>query len=179
MKHFLLISLAPSASLVQMKAGSAPLSGVLWVIAQTLLLAAVGVAAPLWPGQWPKAVSVPIGSAAFLYAAWTGLSGVVRLGRFRTALPAPRAGSTLVTTGIYALVRHPLYAAMMAMGVGWACFWSSGMALAIAGVFIFFLHAKALFEERLLAARFDDYPRYASRVPRYLPGWSGLRRERP
>ncbi len=154
-------------------------SGDSWVIAQTILLVGVGIAAPLTPGAWPKGASVSIGSTAFLYAAWTGLCGVFRLGRNRTAEPAPRAGGTLVTTGIYALIRHPLYAAMMAMGVGWACFWSSGTALAIAGVFILFLHAKARFEERLLAARFGDYPRYASRVPRYIPGWPNPRRELP
>lgn len=146
-------------------------AGISWVIAQTLLLVGVGIAAPLTPGAWPKEVSISIGSAAFLYAAWTGLSGVFRLGSNRTSRPAPRAGSTLVTTGIYARIRHPLYAAMMAMGVGWACFWSSGTALAIAGAFILFLHAKARFEERLLAAKFDDYAPYASHVPRYLPGW--------
>jgi protein-S-isoprenylcysteine O-methyltransferase Ste14 len=150
-----------------------------WVIAQTLLLIAVGIAAPLWPGQWPGVVSVSIGSAAFLYAAWTGLGGVIRLGRNRTPLPAPRPGSTLVTTGIYARIRHPLYAAMMAMGLGWACFWSSGIALGIAAVFVVFLHAKARFEEGLLRARFEDYRRYASRVPRYLPGWPGSRRGSP
>ncbi len=84
-----------------------------------------------------------------------------------------------ISTGIYALIRHPLYAAMMAMGVGRACFWSSGTGLAIAGVFILFLHAKARLEERLLAARFDNYALYASQVPRYLPGWPKTRNDGP
>ena len=142
-----------------------------WVVTQSVFLLAIGMAAPLWSGQWPKAASVSIGSLTFLYAAWTGLSAVVRLGRNRTPLPAPRPGSTLVTTGIYARIRHPLYAAMMAMGIGWACFWSSGIALGLALAFILFLHAKTRFEERLLCARFEDYPGYAARVPRYLPRW--------
>lgn len=150
---------------------SASEGGIPWVIGQSILLAAVAIAAPVWAGQWPKVVSIGIGSVAFLYAAWTGLSGVARLGRNRTPLPAPRSGSVLITSGIYSLIRHPLYAAMMAMSVGWACFWSSGTALLIAGAFIVFLHAKARFEERLLCAKFEDYPDYASRVPRYLPAW--------
>lgn len=151
-------------------------SGMGWVVIQSLFLIAIGIAAPLWPGQWPKAASVSIGSITFLYAAWTGLSAVVRLGRNRTPLPAPRPGSTLVTTGIYGRIRHPLYAAMMSMGIGWACFWSSGIALGPALAFILFLHAKARFEERLLRARFEDYPGYAARVPRYVPRWTGSRR---
>lgn len=144
-----------------------------WVVAQSIFLIAIGIAAPLWPGQWPKAASVSIGSITYLYAAWTGLSAVVRLGRNRTPLPAPRPGSTLVTTGIYGRIRHPLHAAMMAMGIGWACFWSSGIALGLALALIVFLHAKARFEEGLLCARFEDYPSYAARVPRYLPRLTG------
>lgn len=142
------------------------------MIGQSVFLAAVGIAAPVWSGQWPKVVSITIGSIAFLYAAWTGLSGVARLGRNRTPLPAPRPDSILVTTGIYGLIRHPLYAAMMAMALGWAFFWSSGVALIIAGMFSVFLHAKARVEERLLCAKFDHYPQYAARVPRYIPRWT-------
>lgn len=144
-----------------------------------MFLIALGIAAPLWPGQWPRSVSISIGSVAFLFAAWIGISAVFRLGRKRTPFPAPRPGSTLVTTGIYARIRHPLYAAMMAMGLGWACFWSSGVALGIAVFFIIFLHAKARHEERLLCARFPDYPRYAARVPRYFPGTPFSRHDEP
>lgn len=160
-------------------AAAAISAGRAWVIAQSLFLIALGIAAPLWPGQWPRAASISIGSAAFLFAAWTGISAVFRLGRNRTPFPAPRPGSTLVTTGIYARIRHPLYSAMMAMGLGWACFWSSGIALVVAAVFIVFLHAKASFEEKLLSARFEDYPGYADRLPRYLPSWRVARRGSP
>lgn len=154
-------------------------SGVTWAIVQMLLLAAVGIAAPRWPGHWQGKVRVSIGSAAFLYAAWTGLSGVFRLGRNRTPLPTPRADSTLITTGIYAHLRHPLYASMMAMGLGWACLWSSAAALGLAAVLALFLHAKARFEERLLRAKFADYASYAARVPRYFPRLSKPQRSLP
>jgi len=161
----------PSTNCVPSQSSAAPSSGGLWVIGQSLLLLAVAIAAPVWSGQWPKEVSVTLGSVAILYAAWTGLSGVARLGRNRTPVPAPRADSVLVTTGIYALIRHPLYAAMMAMAIGWASFWSSGVALIIAAALTVFLHAKARVEERLLCAKFENYPDYASQVPRYIPAW--------
>jgi protein-S-isoprenylcysteine O-methyltransferase Ste14 len=54
------------------------------------------------------------------YAAWMGLGGVRSLGGNLTPLPAPREGGELVATGIFARVRHPLYASVMAMGFGWA-----------------------------------------------------------
>lgn len=140
-----------------------------WVTAQSLLLATIAIAAPLWSGQWPFAVSISLGVIFFLFAAWTGLSGVADLGRNRTSSPLPLPESQLVTTGIYARIRHPLYSSMMAMGLGWACFWSSSITLGLAVGFIGFLHAKARYEEKLLSATFKAYPEYAARVPRYLP----------
>ncbi len=122
------------------------------------------------------ALSVCLGSLAFLYAAWTGLGGVYRLGRNRTPMPMPKPDSTLITTGIYSFIRHPLYASMMAMGLGWSCFWSSITALWIAAGFIIFLHAKALYEERLLRAKFSGYASYEGLVPRYFPGLRRVRR---
>ncbi len=134
-----------------------------------LVLTALVVVAPWWHGQWPPMVSVGLGSALMLYAAWTGLAGVCQLGRNPTPSPVPRVGSELVTTGIYDRLRHPLYASMMALGGGWALLWSSTAGLALAVVLTIFLHAKARYEETLLHAAFPGYADYASRTPRYFP----------
>jgi protein-S-isoprenylcysteine O-methyltransferase Ste14 len=140
-----------------------------WVIGQMLLIAAVAFAGPWRPGALPIPFSRTIGLVCFLYAAWTGLSGIWLLKRNLTPMPIPQSGSQLVTTGIYGLLRHPLYAAVMAMGFGWAALWSSLPALIIALVLVLFFRAKTLYEERLLCLKFPDYPSYAARVPRYFP----------
>ena len=92
-----------------------------------------------------------------------------------TPLPAPREDGELVTSGIFARVRHPLYASVMAMGFGWALLWGSRIALAPATFLALYIHAKARREERLLRARFPAYPAYAAGVPRYLPSLPSLR----
>jgi len=143
--------------------------GAAWVFGQMLLLAALAIIAPWRRGHWPPALSFGLGAVLMLYAAWTGLSGVRHLGRNRTPLPEPRAGGELVTTGIYARLRHPLNASMMAMGCGWALLWSSPAGLALALALTLFLHAKTRLEEKLLCARFAGYADYARRVPRYFP----------
>ncbi len=143
--------------------------GTRWVVVQMLLLAAVGATAPAFGGHWPTLVSAAPGALLLLFAAWSGLGGVRDLGRHRTPSPWPRSESTLVTTGIYARLRHPLYASMMAMGFGWALLWSSPTGMVLAGILAAFLHAKARHEERLLCQHFPDYPQYMRRVPRYLP----------
>jgi protein-S-isoprenylcysteine O-methyltransferase Ste14 len=144
-------------------------SGAGWVVVQILLLAALAVAAPLWRGHWPLVSSMGLGIVILCYATWTGLHGVRGLGRNLTPLPVPRAGGELITTGIYARLRHPLYASVMAMGLGWASLWSSFPALGIALLLVFFLHAKTLHEERLLREKFAGYNGYSASVPRYFP----------
>lgn len=140
-----------------------------WVVGQMLLLGAVAVVAPRCRSPRPAPLPLAGGIALFLYAAWTGLGGVRSLGRNLTPLPAPREGGELVTGGMFARVRHPLYASVMAMGFGWALLWDSRLALGPATALALYLHAKALYEERLLRNRFPEYPAYSARVPRYLP----------
>jgi protein-S-isoprenylcysteine O-methyltransferase Ste14 len=140
-----------------------------------LLLGAVAVLAPRFRGPRPASLPIAGGLALLVYAAWTGIGGVRSLGRNLTPLPAPPDDGELVTNGMFARLRHPLYASVMAMGFGWALVWGSRRALAPAAALALYLHAKALYEERLLRARFPGYTAYAARVPRYLPQWLARR----
>jgi protein-S-isoprenylcysteine O-methyltransferase Ste14 len=143
--------------------------GTRWVVVQMVLLGALAAVAPWHHGHWPLLLSAVPAAILFAYGAWTGVAGVRGLGRNLTPLPAPKTGGTLVTTGIYARLRHPLYASLMALGLGWALAWSSGPGLALAGALCLFLHAKARHEESHLCQAFPEYPEYMARVPRYLP----------
>ena len=140
-----------------------------WVAAQFVIMLALLVAGPLWRGQWPGKAAPAIGGALVLAGAWLGIAGVRVLGTNRTPFPEPKPGSQLVTTGIYARVRHPLYASVIALGFGWALLWRSGPAFALAAAQVVFFFAKARFEERLLRERFAEYADYARRVPRLVP----------
>lgn len=143
--------------------------GVLLVAGQFVLLTVVALAGPL--GRSAQA-SIPLRCVAVGFgvaAAWLGLTGVWDLGRHLTPMPVPKADSELVTRGIYARVRHPLYASMMAMSVGWSLWWSSPAAMGASIFLSGWLHAKARFEEGWLLQRFPGYGDYMRRVPRYLP----------
>ncbi|MHA3771481.1 methyltransferase family protein [Verrucomicrobiota bacterium sgz303538] len=82
-------------------------------------------------------------------------------------MPEPKLDGDLVTTGIYAHVRHPLYASVMAAGFGWALLWRSGPTLVVAAVRALFLRGKAK-TRKALTTLFPDFAGYASRVPRLL-----------
>jgi protein-S-isoprenylcysteine O-methyltransferase Ste14 len=141
-----------------------------WVIVQFLLMTAWLAAAPIWRGQWSGWLTPAIGSVLFALGAWIGLRGVLDLGANRTAYPRPRDDARLITHGIYGRVRHPLYAAMIALGFAWALLWGSFPALALAAVQIPFFDAKARREERWLRSRFSGYANYARKVKRFIPG---------
>lgn len=155
-----------------------------WVAGQMLLLATLLVIAPGKRGWQPRASITALGAAALFYSVYAGLMGIRHLGRNLTPLPVPRSGGDLVTNGIYARIRHPLYAGMMAFSVGWALLWRSRQALGVTGALIALLHTKAQYEERLLRARFPGYESYAARVPMiprltgaFTPAVLGVRRQ--
>lgn len=97
------------------------------------------------------------------------LAATHRLGRSLTALPAPKPDSTLVTTGPYGLVRHPIYAAAILLAVGLALVVNGTLTLLYGAVLIWLLDRKATREERWLAERYPDYPAYRNRVRKLIP----------
>ncbi len=100
----------------------------------------------------------------------------VNLGSSLTAHPMPRDSASLKTTGLYAVVRHPIYLGLLLLGAGLtvvgASWWHVG---ALVGLSVL-LHFKADFEERLLRATYPDYEAYARRVGRLLPRVAARRR---
>ena len=141
-----------------------------WVVAQFALMIALVAAGPLH-GAWLRgpAWADAAGLAGIAIGAWLGLAGVRALRTNRTPFPRPLADSTLVQTGIYARVRHPVYASLIWLGHGWSIAHWSGWALLLAVAQHGFLLAKARREERWLVEKFPEYAAYASRVNRFLP----------
>lgn len=144
--------------------------GGMWVVIQAVLMTALLTAAPLTHHSLKIPAAAQAGTVLMLViGAWFGIRGVRDLGQQRTALPKPLPGGQIVTTGVYALVRHPLYASLIWLGFGWALLFGSELALGIALIQFIFLDLKARREEHWLRDRFADYPAYAARVKRFLP----------
>ncbi|TAM60581.1 isoprenylcysteine carboxylmethyltransferase family protein [bacterium] len=134
-----------------------------WVLAQTALF----VLYVLLPGQRPVWRSPGMLLAALGAAA--AVAGALQLGRSLTPFPEPAQHGQLVESGIYAWVRHPIYAGVLlaAFGGAWATH-SAGRALLSVALSLFF-DAKTRAEERRLARRFEGYAGYAGRVRKFIP----------
>ena len=140
-----------------------------WVIGQSALLCAVIAGGILCRGQWHSFWLTLCGSCLLLIASGCGLAGTISLGRSLTPLPKPSAGTRLVRTGIYGLMRHPLYTAVFCGSVGWALVWRSWPALVAALAVAPFFEAKARQEECWLRRQFPEYLEYERRVRRFVP----------
>ena len=145
-----------------------------FVVAQIVLILVVFLGPRTVPGlpDWPAPlarVSVVAGAVISLAGLALLLAGLFRLGPNLTPLPYPTSRATLIQTGPYRLVRHPMYAGGIALAYGWALFVRGWLTLAYATVLFLFLEVKATREERWLVDRFPDYPDYQRRVRKLVP----------
>ena len=148
-----------------------PSRGGAWVAGQTLLFALIAAAAPSWSGQWHDDGITSIAALALgVLACALIVAGVSRLRRNLTPYPAPLPDAKLVTDGIYGLMRHPLYVAVMLFALAWTFWWRSVAALAFLPGLFLFMYAKARREEKWLREKFPEYAAYVKRVKRFLPG---------
>src|SRR5262249_11674992 len=76
----------------------------------------------------------------------------------------PERGHTVVTTGPYRYVRHPLYAGALLYFLGTPLQLGSWLGLAPVPLMIVALAFRAVMEERMLATELKGYADYAERV---------------
>ena len=93
------------------------------------------------------------------------------LGHRFSGLVAIQPGHTLVTNGIYGVIRHPSYLGLLVSSLGWGLAFRSGVGVLLAMLMIPPLLARIRAEERLLHAQFgEEYDAYRARTSRVIPG---------
>jgi protein-S-isoprenylcysteine O-methyltransferase Ste14 len=97
----------------------------------------------------------------------SAICALLVLGRSISLLPEARR---LVTTGPYALVRHPLYLGEMVAVAGVALQYLSAWALLLLALVWAFLLQRMKYEERVLFQSFPEYGDYMARTARLVPG---------
>jgi len=150
-------------------------ASVLGILIQMLGFATVGfgmIRVGLRPSSFEAvaegcAVAVLMGFAVLTFRAASSA-----MGRNWSFVARTRSDHELVTSGPFALVRHPIYLAMFAFMIALAIAFGHWRGL-IPGVPIFWLGTaiRVAHEERLLRAEFGEaYDAYARRVKRFVPG---------
>ena len=112
-----------------------------------------------------------VGVALFAAGGALRIWPVFVLGERFSGLAAIQPGHTLVTGGIYGVIRHPSYLGLLMNSLGWSLAFRSGVGVLLTVLLIPPLLARIDAEENLLYSQFgDDYHTYRSRTSRVIPG---------
>jgi protein-S-isoprenylcysteine O-methyltransferase Ste14 len=142
-----------------------------WVALQGIGFVGVGVAGllgPAWGDPW-RIAGVVVGTGLIALGAVGAVLGVVGLRENLTAVPRPVQGGRLIDSGVFGLVRHPIYAGILTAALGWALATASPPALLAAVLLGCFFDLKARREEAWLLAAYPAYAAYRARVRKLVP----------
>ena len=149
--------------------------GEYWVVGQGILIAAFFVLPPFRLAGW----SLPSEPVKFLFWSLVALlslaavflmgKGFLDLGQQLTPLPYPKDDGQLVQSGVYGLVRHPLYSGLILGGLAISLGLWSASHLALTLMLGLFLNAKASREEKWLTEKYPNYRDYQQQVKKLIP----------
>lgn len=140
--------------------------GVVWAIRRS------PVGSPLIGEQF--ALNVGLSVLAVVIAAasvWFAMAAIKELGKQWSLAARLVEGHKLVKTGVYGIVRHPIYTAMLGMLVATGFVFSHWIAL-ITGIVVFYIGTKirTTLEENLLREAFgEEFSSWEARVPGLIP----------
>jgi protein-S-isoprenylcysteine O-methyltransferase Ste14 len=112
-----------------------------------------------------------LGVVLFIVGGVLRIWPVFVLGHRFSGLVAIQPGHTLVTTGMYGVIRHPSYLGLLVNSLGWAFAFRSGVGVLLMLLTIPPLVARIRSEEALLHTQFGaEYDAYRARTSRLIPG---------
>ncbi len=125
----------------------------------------------VYPDGWSVLLLALVGSLFVVVGALGTMMCRFQLGKFWDVKAELFENHRVIDSGVYRIVRHPIYA--------FACLMSSGTILVfltwwnlLAGILVIACYAvKALSEEKLLAENLPGYREYQSKVPYRLAPW--------
>jgi protein-S-isoprenylcysteine O-methyltransferase Ste14 len=145
-----------------------------YIVAQTVFIALVFIGPRQFAGwpSWPfpsRAVCLGIGIVFLLPGMAIFLAGLRKLGSNLTPLPHPKENATLVETGPYRFVRHPIYSGGILLSFGWAFFTQGWFTFVYSVLLLVLFDIKSRREEKCLTDAFPSYPDYQRRVRKFIP----------
>ena len=141
-----------------------------WVVVQIVLFVLYGLALA-WGASASWGVWRWLGVPLVAVGAWVGLAALRMHARMLTPLPEPNPALGLQRTGVYAVIRHPMYMGLLLSAFGLAIVAQKPLAIAAAGALTAFFNLKAREEERRLRRCYPDYADYQRATGRFLPRW--------
>lgn len=144
--------------------------GVLLVAAQFALIGLIAwKAGPFFLALQASALAWKVLAAGIALGVWAVATN--RPGNFNIR-PVPKPGAALVTAGPYAWIRHPMYSAILLMGLAGICGVDIPGRTLVGTAFVGLLGVlwvKAGIEERLMVASHPGYAAYIKDSSKFIP----------
>jgi protein-S-isoprenylcysteine O-methyltransferase Ste14 len=144
----------------------------LFVVGQFALFALLALSLIIFPPGQSSVLRV-IGLVTIVLA-FVILALAIREFRARNAMlpniaPTPNSQAALVSSGIYARIRHPIYTSVLLSAIGVALAHGHIAIMVIALGMVVFFTFKAIYEESLLRTVYPQYRDYMLHTGRFLP----------
>ena len=110
-----------------------------------------------------------IGQILFYSGIVIAIWAAILLGPNLTPLPKPKPSGQLIQTGLYRLVRHPIYFGVILVSFGWASIEQTIYTLVLAFIVLIFFDLKSRQEERWLTQKFSEYAEYKMTTKKLIP----------
>lgn len=141
-----------------------------WVVGQFVILAVILIvgyfdSARTSSHMIAQIIGVLLGGLALIMV----VLAFSHLGRNLTPFPKPLADGELITHGIYAFVRHPIYVSLICGSLAYSIYVGSWLAGIGCVVLAIWFDQKAAREEAFLRAKFADYAIYSNKVAKFIP----------
>lgn len=98
------------------------------------------------------------------------ISSSITLKKNLTPFPSPRENSTLITSGVYKYIRHPIYTGILFTTAGYGVYSENTLRLVVFITLLILFVFKAEYEETQLIKKFPEYKDYKKQTAALMPG---------
>jgi protein-S-isoprenylcysteine O-methyltransferase Ste14 len=146
-----------------------------WYVVAQAVLAVLVVFGPRTREGWTawvrpySEISTIAGVTLFLIGGLLFAAAITKLGPNLTPVPFPKPEATLVETGPYGFVRHPMYSGAVMIALGWALCVHGWLTIGYVIALFLLFDIKSRQEEKWLVEKFYGYESYRRRVCKLIP----------